>query len=306
MSYFVYILINNIVPISIMIAIGAVMYRAFHLDIKTLSKLNFYVFSPAIVFVKLYESEMNLNVILQVLLFFALFFSLLFAVIEIYIRIRKMQRGMRIAMRNSVIFYNSANYALPLNQTVFGGNAYTLSIQIIIMIMQNLIPNTYGIYTLNAHKSTWKATMKTILSLPVIYAIPIALLLRYFHLPVPSSIHLPLTYISNAFMATALLTLGVQLGGMKWEFHFSNVAVSNILRLIAGPLLGFLVVWMLGITGLTAQALVLSCAVPTSLSSVLLAIEYENEPEFSSQAVFTSTLFSMFTIPVVIYFVGFL
>ncbi|MZQ84909.1 AEC family transporter [Paenibacillus sp. 5J-6] len=306
MSYFVYILINNIVPISIMIAIGAVMYRAFHLDIKTLSKLNFYVFSPAIVFVKLYESEMNLSVILQVLLFFALFFSLLFAVIEIYIRIRKMQRGMRIAMRNSVIFYNSANYALPLNQTVFGGNAYTLSIQIIIMIMQNLIPNTYGIYTLNAHKSTWKATMKTILSLPVIYAIPIAVLLRYFHLPVPSSIHLPLTYLSNAFMATALLTLGVQLGGMKWEFHFSNVAVSNILRLIAGPLLGFLVVWMLGITGLTAQALVLSCAVPTSLSSVLLAIEYENEPEFSSQAVFTSTLFSMFTIPVVIYFVGFL
>jgi predicted permease len=306
MSYFIYILINNIVPISIMIAIGAVMYRAFHLDIKTLSKLNFYVFSPAIVFVKLYESEMNLNVILQVLLFFALFFSLLFAVIEIYIRIRKMQRGMRIAMRNSVIFYNSANYALPLNQTVFGGNAYTLSIQIIIMIMQNLIPNTYGIYTLNAHKSTWKATMKTILSLPVIYAIPIALLLRYFHLPVPSSIHLPLTYISNAFMATALLTLGVQLGGMKWEFHFSNVAVSNILRLIAGPLLGFFVVWMLGINGLTAQALVLSCAVPTSLSSVLLAIEYENEPEFSSQAVFTSTLFSMFTIPVVIYFTGFL
>jgi predicted permease len=306
MSYFIYILINNIVPISIMIAIGAVMYRAFHLDIKTLSKLNFYVFSPAIVFVKLYESEMNLNVILQVLLFFALFFSLLFAVIEIYIRIRKMQRGMRIAMRNSVIFYNSANYALPLNQTVFGGNAYTLSIQIIIMIMQNLIPNTYGIYTLNAHKSTWKATMKTILSLPVIYAIPIALLLRYFHLPVPSSIHLPLTYISNAFMATALLTLGVQLGGMKWEFHFSNVAVSNILRLIAGPLLGFFVVWILGINGLTAQALVLSCAVPTSLSSVLLAIEYENEPEFSSQAVFTSTLFSMFTIPVVIYFTGFL
>ncbi|NOV01403.1 AEC family transporter [Paenibacillus planticolens] len=306
MSYFFYILINNIVPISIMIAIGATMYRVFHLDIKTLSKLNFYVFSPALVFVKLYESEMNLNVLLQVLLFFVLFFSLLFAVIEVYIRLRKLERGMRIAMRNSVIFYNSANYALPLNQTVFGGNAYTLSIQIVIMIMQTLIPNTYGIYTLNAHKSTWKATMKTILSLPVIYMIPLALLLRYFHLPVPSSINLPLTYIANAFMATALLTLGVQLGGMKWEFHFSNVAVSLILRLAAAPLIGFFVVWMLGIDGLTAKALILSCAVPTSLSSVLLAIEYENEPEFSSQAVFTSTLFSMFTIPVVIFLLGFL
>ncbi|MEC0232413.1 MULTISPECIES: AEC family transporter [Paenibacillus] len=306
MSYFFYILVNNIVPISIMIAIGVAMYRAFKIDIKTLSKLNFYVFSPALVFVKLYESEMNLHVLMQVLLFFVLFFSLLFAVIEIYIRLKKMHRGMRIAMRNSVIFYNSANYALPLNQTVFGGNAYTLSVQIVIMIMQTLIPNTYGIYTLNAHKSSWKATLKTILSLPVIYAIPVALLLRYFHLPVPSPIHIPLDYISNAFMATALLTLGVQLGGMKWEFHFSNVLVSNILRLAVGPLLGFLVVWMLGIEGLTAKALVLSCAVPTSLSSVLLAIEYENEPEFSSQAVFASTLFSMFTIPVVIYFLGFM
>ncbi|MDD9266075.1 AEC family transporter [Paenibacillus sp. GCM10023248] len=306
MGYFVYILVNNIVPISIMIAIGAVMYRAFHLDIKTLSKLNFYVFSPALVFVKLYESEMNLHVLLQVLLFFVLFFSLLFALIEIYIRIRKLQRGMRIAMRNSVIFYNSANYALPLNQTVFGGNAYTLSIQIVIMIMQTLLPNTYGIYTLNAHRSNWKATMKTILSLPVIYMIPLALLLRYFHLPVPSSINLPLTYIANAFMATALLTLGVQLGGMKWEFHFSNVAVSLVLRLAAAPLIGFFVVWLLGIDGLTAKALILSCAVPTSLSSVLLAIEYENEAEFSSQAVFTSTLLSMFTIPIVIYLLGFL
>lgn len=306
MSYFIYILVNNIVPISIMIAIGAAMYRAFHIDIKTLSKLNFYVFSPALVFVKLYESEMNLHILMQVLLFFVLFFSLLFASIEVIIRLKKMQRGMRIAMRNSVIFYNSANYALPLNQTVFGGNAYTLSIQIVIMIMQTLIPNTYGIYTLNAHKSTWKATMKTILSLPVIYAIPIALLLRYFHLPVPGSIHIPLQYISNAFMATALLTLGVQLGGMKWEFHFSNVLVSNILRLIAGPLLGFFVVWLLGIEGITAKALILSCAVPTSLSSVLLAIEYENEPEFSSQAVFTSTLFSMFTIPVVIFCLDFI
>ncbi|MDF2651967.1 MAG: Auxin Efflux Carrier [Paenibacillus sp.] len=306
MSYFIYILVNNIVPISIMIAIGAAMYRAFHIDIKTLSKLNFYVFSPALVFVKLYESEMNLHILMQVLLFFVLFFSLLFASIEVIIRLKKMQRGMRIAMRNSVIFYNSANYALPLNQTVFGGNAYTLSIQIVIMIMQTLIPNTYGIYTLNAHKSTWKATMKTILSLPVIYAIPIALLLRYFHLPVPGSIHIPLQYISNAFMATALLTLGVQLGGMKWEFHFSNVLVSNILRLAAGPLLGFFVVWLLGIEGITAKALILSCAVPTSLSSVLLAIEYENEPEFSSQAVFTSTLFSMFTIPVVIFCLDFI
>jgi len=304
MTYFLYILVNNIVPISIMIVIGAAIYKAFRIDIRTLSKLNFYVFSPALVFTKLYESEMDLHVLLQVLSFFVLFFGLLCVMIEVIIRLKKMKGGMRSAMRNSVIFYNSANYAIPLNQTVFAGNTYTLSIQIVIMIMQSVLPNTYGIYAVNAHKSNWKATMKTILSLPVIYVIPVAIFMRYFHIPVPHSVYLPLQYISNAFMATALLTLGVQLGAMKWKFNFSNVLLSNVLRLAVAPALGFLIVWVLGIEGITAKALVLSCAVPTSLSSVLLAIEYDNEPEFSSQAVFTSTLFSMITIPVVIFLLG--
>jgi len=55
-----------------------------------------------------------------------------------------------------------------------------------------------------------------------------------------------------------------------------------------------------------AQALVLSCAVPTSLSSVLLAVEYDNEPEFSSQVVFSSTIFSIFTVTFVIYLMQFI
>ncbi|UJF34672.1 AEC family transporter [Paenibacillus hexagrammi] len=306
MGYFWYILINNIVPIGIMISIGVVMYKAFRLDIKTLSKLNFYVFSPALVFTKLYESEIDLQVLMQILLFFLLFFSLLYAMVEVVIRIKGIKGGMRSAMRNSVLFYNSANYAIPLNQTVFGGNAYTLSVQIVIMILQTLIPNTFGVYSINAHKSNLKAILKMMLSLPVIYAIPAAIVLRYFHLQVPHSVYLPLQYISGAFMATALLTLGVQLGAMKWEFKLFDVLTSNIMRLAAGPALGFLVIWMLGLYGLTAKALLLSCAVPTSLSSVLLAIEYDNEPEFSSQVVFSSTLFSMVTIPVMIYLLDFM
>jgi predicted permease len=306
MSYFFFILINNIVPISILIAIGIAMYRAFRIDIKTLSKLNFYVFSPVLVFVKLYESQMSLDVLLQVLLFFLIFFALLYLTAEAVIYYRKYKNGMRSAMRNSVIFYNSANYAIPLNQTVFAGNTYTLSIQIVIMVFQNLLPNTYGVYSVNAHKVHWKDILKIIFTMPTIYAIPIAFLMRGFHLQMPTPIGLPLHYIADGFMATALLTLGVQLGAMKWRFQLSDVFISNFLRLLIGPALGLGVVLMLGIEGLTAKALILSCAVPTSLSSVLLAVEYDNEAEFSSQAVFSSTMFSLLTVPLTIYLLEFL
>lgn len=301
MTYFIHIFLNNIVPLAVMIVIGAAMFRAFHLDIKTLSKLNFYVFAPALVFVKLYESELSVAILGQVLLFFLLFFTAITVMTEIFVRIRKYKGGMKGAMRNSIIFYNSANYAIPLNQMVFVGDAFTLSVQMIVMMMQNLLPNTLGVYNVNAHKSSWKDIAKTVACLPTIYMIPLAFVLRHYQIPVPQPLSVPLHYIADGFMATALLTLGVQLGGMKWTFRFSDVLWSNFLRLCMGPLIGLGVVYVLGLHGVMAQALVLSCAVPTSLSSVLLAVEYDNEPEFSSQAVFMSTVLSMFTVTLVIY-----
>lgn len=290
-----------------MITLGILLYRAFQLDIKTLSKLNFYLFSPAIVFKMLYESTLSLAVLGQTMLFFAVFFAAMFILVEIVIRVRGYTGGMVPAMRNSVIFYNSANYAIPLNQLVFVGDPFTLSIQIIIMMMQSLIPNTYGIYSVSSTKmNDMKATMRTILTMPVIYVIPIAFLMRGLELPIPGPIYTPINYISNAFIATALLTLGVQLGSMKWKLNISDVLLSNVLRLCIGPAIGFAVVKLLGIDGVMAQALVLSCSVPTSLSSVLLAVEYDNEPEFSSQVVFSSTIFSIFTVTLVIYLMKFI
>lgn len=301
MPYFIHILVNNVIPLSIMIALGIILQRAFHLDIKTLSKLNFFLFSPAIMFVMLYESTITLSVLMDVLLFFVIFFILLYLVVEIVVRIRHHHAGMKSAMRNSVLFYNSANYAIPLNQLVFVNDPFTMSIQIIIMTMQSLLPNTYGVYAVNAHKQKWKDTLKTIASMPVIYAILVMIPLKALDIQVPQPLYIPIEYIAGGFIATALVTLGVKLGSMKWAFNFKDVLLANILRLAVGPLLGYAVVWMLGIDGLMAQALVLSCAVPTSLSSVLLAVEFDNEPEFASQAVFSSTVFSIFSVTLVIY-----
>ncbi|WP_163859340.1 AEC family transporter [Paenibacillus elgii] len=307
MAYFTHILLNNVIPLTIMIAIGVILYRAFKLDIKTLSKLNFYLFSPALVFKMLYESSLSLAVLGQTLLFFVLFFAAMFLLMEVVIRLRGYKEGMIPAMRNSVIFYNSANYAIPLNQLVFVGDAFTLSIQIIIMMMQSLLPNTYGIYAVNASKrNDPRQTLRTILTLPVIYIIPIAFLMKGLHIPIPGPVYAPINYVSDAFIATALLTLGVQLGSMKWTFKLTDVMLSNVLRLCVGPAVGFLIVMLMGIEGVMAQALVLSCAVPTSLSSVLIAVEYDNEPEFSSQAVFSSTIFSIFTVTLVIYLIKFI
>lgn len=285
-----------------MIGLGAAMYRRFKLDIKTFSKLIFYLFTPVMIFKMLYESDLSGSMVLQIIVFIVFFLLVLYGITEGVLRMRKLEPGMKSAMRNSVLFYNSANYAIPLNQLVFGGNPTTMSIQLIVMAFQSVLPHTYGIYAVNAHKSTLKDTMRTILGMPVIYAIPLAIMMKEFKVPIPQPIYEPITYISDGYVSLALLTLGVQLGQMNWRIErIWDVAISNALRLVAAPLIGLGVVLTMGIHGLMAQALVLSCAVPTSLASVLLSVEFDNEPEFAGQAVFASTLLSIVTVTAVIY-----
>ena len=297
---FVHILTQNIAPLALLIATGIVLQRIFRMDLRTMSKLLFYLFSPVLVFVKLYQSTVPGSVFLRVLLFFVVFFVALNVLVEIVSRLRRYQGGMRSAMRNSVIFYNSANYGISVNHLVFGGNPFAQSIQIVIMMMQNLIPNTYGVYSVNRHKQTRREIFRTIRGLPSLYAIPLALVLRFNHIPIPQPIYLPMSYITGGFLAFALITLGMQLGQMQWKIQASDVALSNVLRLCAGPLLALGTVKLLGIHGVTAEALVLSGAVPTSLSSMILAVEFDNEPEFASQVVFSSTIFSIVTVTLVI------
>ncbi|WP_424767396.1 AEC family transporter [Paenibacillus sp. sgz302251] len=305
MNIFLHILLTNVLPMGIMIALGIIIQRAFKLDIKTLSKLNFYLFSPAIMFELLYKTSISVSVFGKILLFFVLFMIMQYMLVEIVIRMRGYGPSMKSAMRNSVLFYNSANYGIPLNQLAFAGNEKTLAVQVIIMMTQSLVPNTYGIYSVNAHKADMKAIMRTILSMPVIYVIPLAFLLRGYNITIPQPIATPIEYLSTAFIGTALITLGVQLGNMEWKIKRSllvDVSLSGMLRLVAGPLLAWLIVWLMGLDKLTAAALIVSSAVPTSLSSVLLAVEFDNEAEFASQSVFVSTIISIVTVTAVIFF----
>jgi predicted permease len=304
MDIFLHILTHNVLPLTILISVGMVMERVFKLDIKTLSKLNFYVFSPAVMFELLLHTEISLRLFGQVMMFFLLFMAVQYAILEVVVRTRKYEGSMKSAMRNSVLFYNSANYGIPINQLAFSGNPVSLAVQVLIMMMQSLVPNTYGIYNVNAHKAEWRHILRIILTMPVIYVIPAGLLMRAFHITIPQFVDTPIAYLSNAFIATALVTLGVQLGGMKWTFERSavwDVGLSAFLRLAVGPLIAWLLVMVLGLKGITAPALIVSSAVPTSLSSVLLAVEFDNEPEFASQTVLVSTVLSILSVTAVIY-----
>src|SRR5690625_6467731 len=75
----------------------------------------------------------------------------------------------------------------------------------------------------------------------------------------------------------SLLTLGAQVASIKLTKGLNLVYLSVLLRLIGGPLLAYLMILLFGLEGITAQAIFIASAMPTSVNSSVVAQEYSDD-----------------------------
>ncbi len=309
MQFFLHILFNNIVPIFALIAVGYGLGRKFDLDVFTLSKLTFYVFVPSFILVSLYTTEIPWEM-LSVIVFVLFLMALNFAISTVLGRLRGYSTGLSSAFKNSVMFYNSGNIGLPLVTLVFATAPFAtpeivslvVTAQILVLVMQNITTYSFGIYNAGRATLRWQQSLIKVLKMPTIYAIPVALLFQSLPVDMTQTPIWPaLEHARGALIAMALLTLGVQLSRTKLRVTNGEVYLAVAMRLLGGPLLAWILLLVMGLEGVLAQALLISSAVPTSVNSALIAVEMGNHSGFASQVVMVSTLLSALTMTLVIF-----
>lgn len=313
MNVFLFILSNNIGPLVLIIVIGYFLGKKLALDVKTLSRLIIYALTPSVVFIQTYTSQIDIT--LLYVLVFAISMPFMFGAIGLLIsKIRKFESGKQGAFINSLMFYNSANFGLPLIILVFSGMpyiiggetpylAYATTVQSVVLIVQSLTMNTIGYFMASDKTKGFKEAIKHTLSLPVIYAIPAALLLKYLvkYDLTQNPLWTGIAYMKNGLVPVALLALGAQLSNCKLKFANFDALLSNIIRLLGAPFIAFVFIKLLNITGVAAQTLMISTSVPTALNTALIAVERDNHPEFASQIVLGSMLLCPITLTFVVY-----
>ena len=271
------------------------------LDLPTLTRINFWMFVPAFLWVHIFESTLDWGQLRAILLHFALFFPLLGVVGWWGARLVQPSDRLRRAITASVLFYNSGNYGIPVAQLAFPGQGLPLQIQAAIVMLQNTANFSIGLALVAGGRGRRRDTLGAIFKLPMIYVLVGAWTLRALHLAPPRPLNTALHWLSDALVPVAVCTLGAQMAGLRVPRLNRALLLSLGLRLLVAPLLGFAVVRGLGLHGTLAQSLTLSTAFPTAVNSALLALEFDNEPEFAAAAVFYSTLFSTLTVSFVIW-----
>lgn len=314
------ILLNVTGPIIVMIAIGAFLRRKFNVDVATLSKLNIYFAIPAFIFYTIAYSKLNFAAMSGIVGVTVAQTTILGVLIFGFGRLFKIPHGVLASIALAVMFYNSANYGLPLAELAYpaDGPHSGAAVQAFVVMTQNLLTFTVGLSIAASMKSgfAWNVVWR-MLKLPMIPALLLGLLAKWYlsldeHNTLPIIIAKPAEYIRGALVPLALATLGAQLAQNPQWPRWKHVMPVLGLRLIYAPLQMATMLLLLSFTGVPAlnlwpedgwpaQLLILTAAVPTAVNTLLLTIELEGDAKLAADCVFWTTVCSCLTIPLWIY-----
>jgi malate permease and related proteins len=301
LSVLLVILLNVILPVFFLIGAGVFLHRKFKFDMNTLSKLNTYFLMPCVSFVNIYQNNVGGQTLLDILAFLVIQCLCLMIISALISKAAKFESSLSSTFKNSVVLNNSGNFGLPVSQLVFQHNPIGASIQIVVMIFQNLLTYTYGLLNSVSVDHNGLKAIKEFLRNPVIYAFLLGLFLHVNHIKIPTFLWTPIKNTSDAFLAVALITLGAQSAFIKLSRFSLPLFLSLFGRLILSPAVAIIIILTLKLEGTTAQALFIASSFPTSRNSALFALEYGNHPEYAAQVVLLSTLLSMITVTTVVF-----
>ncbi len=106
--------------------------------------------------------------------------------------------------------------------------------------------------------------------------------------------------LGQAMIPVMLVTLGIQMAEIaKIKIDF-NVFAASTVRLIGGPVLAVILVPLFGLQGIERDTGILQAAMPSAVLASIIALEYKLIPEFVTTTVLFSTLYSIFTLTVIL------
>jgi predicted permease len=283
-----------------MIFLGYIGARGLKAQKETIAKLLIYIIAPAIIFYGTYSAKINLASLSLPILFFVLccLISLLFLAIGTFVFKKD-------STKNILAFTsgtgNTGYFGLPVVLTLFGDQAFSLAVLSLLGFI--LYANTVGFFLTAKGNHTVKESVIKVVKLPTIYAVFIGLLFNYLNINLGEIATTTIESFKGAYTLLGMMIIGMGL---------ATVRIQHVdLKFISLAFLAKFIVWPAAILGIIfldktfIQAynqniyniLVLMAIVPLAADTVTYATELKVHPDKAALAVFISTLFALFYIP---------
>lgn len=260
-----------------------------------LSRVTFFVASPALLFTTLAESDPVS--VLGPLLWVAALSAALTAVLYYLATARMLKRpaseSIIAAMSASTV--NSANLGLPIALYVLGDMSYAAPIILFQLALYQPINLAMLDATTSRHRTTPIALLLATAKNPMIIGSLLGLAVALTGIELPSIVLEPIDLIAGASIPAMLMAFGISLVGSKplekKSGRRADVLIASAAKLLVHPLLAWvLAYWVFNLRGELLVASVIMAGLPTAQNIFVTAMRYEHGVTIAKDTVLITTI----------------
>lgn len=298
MGQFLSVFINVVTPVFAVVLVGYLTGPRLGLEVRTLSRVSYFVFMPAFVFDIVSEAPIQAGLTARMTVY----------IFAVYIGCALLAFGVAKGLGRSpeivamyvliAVFSNSANFGLSMIKFRFGDEALVPGT--IYFLALTLIGFVVGVAAASWARGGALRAILSVFKTPSLIAFVPAAFFSATHIEVPLFATRIVGLLADAMIPVMLATLGVQLAQMGIPRISSDVVAASAVRLIGGPILAATTVIPSGLTGLERSTGILQASMPAAVLTTIIAIEYDLVPGLVTTTVLFSTLTSLITLTVVL------
>jgi malate permease and related proteins len=298
-----------ILPVFFVICLGYLLRRTDLIDDRFLYQANrliYFIGLPSLLFHKIatadFSATFNGRMVAgaTVVMLSGLIISYSYAALG-----RKYRHEDRGAFSQGAFRGNLAYIGLPIVFSAYGDAAFARAG----MFMGCLVPviNLLSILALLLPHRTvkrqtgWFFWYRSLLSNPLILAALLGIIWSYWQLPLPKLFARSFSLTASITLPLALLAIGGSFSLRKLRGDLVQATLASLFKVIGLPLLTIAVMLLLDVRGLDLGIAVLMAGAPAAAACTVLAQQLDGNTELAGSIILLSTLFSLFSYPVILY-----
>lgn len=255
------------------------------------TKLNMNFGAPCLVFVGILNLGSDLSSLTNFMFASGIALTILLAASVIFVYVFRLpKRAYIIALSTT----NCGNMGIPLCLFAFGeaGMSYAIAYFTIGCVFQ---------FTVMLFISHGNLRPESLLRITLLWGVIAALLFLATDTSPPVWLMNVTELLAGFTIPMMLITLGASLARLK-VVKFGKIVSIGTVKMAGGIAIGLLVAGLFGYDGVERNVLILQMSMPVAVFSYLLAAKYNRNPEEVASLIFTTTLISFVTVPLLLIF----
>ncbi len=287
------VLLDVLLPVFAVAVIGGIAGRWLGFEVQTLSRAVLFVFSPALVFTSLSTVEIPAGDLAGVVGVTVAVFVIHTLLGLAWTRLRGTDRATESAAVLAASMANQGNLGLPIASLAFGTAGFDVAV--LIYVTGVVLWSSAGIAFASLGHASARRALLAPLKYPACYAAVAGAVVNVSAIELPEFMRLPISTLAQAAIPTMLVVLGLQFTVPKLTGLLDPVVIS-VIRLVAGPLAALPLAATMGLSGVTADTVVLLAGMPTAVMAIVVAGELKGRVDLVARTVVLSTIGSGLTL----------